>query len=72
MIKYGMKEILKMALAITGFIIFIFTMGFCLLGLVVFISVETGSVILTILSLIFAVFVFTLSFLTGLELATSI
>lgn len=65
------KEILKTALAIIGFIVFIFTMGFCLLGLVAFISVETGSVILTILSLTAAVFVFVLSFLTGLHLATS-
>lgn len=72
MVKYWIKEILKTALAIIGFITFIFMMGFCLLGLVVFISVETGSVVLTILSLILAVFVFVLSFLTGLELATSI
>ena len=66
------KEILKTALAIIGFIVFIFTMGFCLLGLVVFISVKTGSVILTILSLTAAVYVFVLSFSTGLELAASI
>ena len=72
MVKYWIKEILKTALAIIGFITLIFTMGFCLLGLVVFISVETGSVVLTILSLAAAVFVFVLSFLTGLELATSI
>lgn len=71
MIKYWIKEILKTALAIIGFIVFIFTIGFCLLGLVAFISVKTGSVILTILSIIVAVFVFVLSFLTGLQLATS-
>lgn len=65
------KEILKTALAVIGFIVFIFTMGFCLLGLVAFISVESGSVVFTILSLTAAVFVFVLSFLTGLQLATS-
>lgn len=66
-----MKEILKAALAIIGFIVFIFTMGFCLLGLVAFISVKTGSVILTMLSLTAAVYVFVLSFSTGLHLAAS-
>lgn len=65
------KEILKTALSVIGFIVFIFTMGFCLLGLVAFISVESGSVVFTILSLTAAVFVFVLSFLTGLQLATS-
>lgn len=63
------KEILKTTLAIIWFIVFIFTMGFCLLGLVAFISVKTGSVILTILSLAAAVYVFILSFSTGLHLA---
>lgn len=62
------KEILKTALAIIGFIVFIFTMGFCLLGLVAFISVESGSVILTILSIIAAIFVFAFSFTAGLLL----
>lgn len=67
MIKHGMKEILKMALVTTGFIVFIFVEIFCLLGLIIFIS-TTGSVILTILSIILAIFVFTLSFAAGLLL----
>ena len=68
MVKYWIKEILKTALAIIGFIVLIFTMGFCLLGLVVFISVETGSVVLTILSIILAIFVFAFSFTAALLL----
>ena len=68
MVKYWIKEILKTALAIIGFIVLIFTMGFCLLGLVVFISVETGSVVLTILSIIAAIFVFSFSFTAALLL----
>ena len=71
MIKCGMKEILKMALVITGFIIFIFAVGFGLFFLVALIA-SSGSAILTILSIVAALFVFVLSFLTGLYLATSL
>ena len=67
MVKYWIKEILKTALAIIGFVVLIFTMGFCLLGLVILIS-TSGSVILTILSIIAAIFVFSFSFTAALLL----
>lgn len=63
MIKHGMKEVLKIALAVT----FLFVEIFCLVGLVIFIS-TSGSVILTILSIIAAIFVFSFSFTAGLLL----
>lgn len=63
MIKHGLKEILKMSLVATGILVEIF----CLVGLVIFIS-TSGSVILTILSIIAAIFVFGFSFTAGLLL----
>lgn len=63
MIKHGMKEVLKIALAGT----FLFVEIFCLVGLVIFIS-TSGSVILTILSIIAAIFVFSFSFTAALLL----
>ena len=63
MMKRGMKEVLKISLAGT----FLFVEIFCLVGLVIFIS-TTGSVILTILSIILAIFVFAFSFTAALLL----
>lgn len=63
MIKHGIKEVLKISLAAT----FLFVEIFCLVGLVIFVS-TSGSVILTILSIIVAIFVFSFSFTAGLLL----
>lgn len=68
MIKYGIKEILKKALIITVVGVSLFVIGGLLLFLVGLVA-NTGSVILTILSAVAAMFVFGFLFSVSLLFA---